>query len=147
MLEFLKHNYSCTEECLLFQDYQKLFNQVVQDIYFLADNFYSLSKFAKAIQNCEKVSFNSTMMFTPLNVCGRVSQLFDDNHYITFGELVNRLGEVLDWFADKKVNPELYDIARQNFNCLVCQREKGYMSEEPLNPFEKFDDELISVGK
>lgn len=144
-MEFLKYNYSCFEDALLFEDYKKLFNDVVCDIYFLADNFYSLSKFAKAIQNCKKVSFNSTMMFAPSKVCEQVSQLFDDNHYITFGELVNRLGEVLDWFADKKVNPELYGIARQNFNCLVCQREKGYMDEEPLNPFEKFDDELIPV--
>lgn len=146
-MEFLKHNYGCTEDCLLFQNYQKLFNQVVQDIYFLADNFYTLSKFTKAIQKCKDISFNSVMMFSPLKVCEGVSQLFDDNHYITFGELVNRLGEVLDWFADKKVNPELYGIARQNFNCLVCQRDFGYMDEEPLNPFEKFDDELIPVGE
>jgi len=147
MLEFLKHNYDCTEECLLFQNYQKLFNQVVKDIYFLADNFYSLSKFAKAIQNCEKVSFNTTMMFSPLTVCEGVSRLFDDNHYITFGELVDKFCRVVAWFKDKGVNKEMYEIAHQNCCCLVHQRDLGYMDEEPLNPFEKFDDELISVGR
>ena len=146
-MEFLKHNYSCFEEALLFEDYKKLFNDVVCDIYFLADNFYSLSKFAKTIQNCEKISFNSTMMFAPLKVCERVSQLFDDNHYITFGGLVSRLCEVVAWFKNKGVNEELYKIAHQNCCCLVCQRDFGCMNEEPLNPFEKFDDELIPVGE
>lgn len=147
MIEFLKHNYDCTEDCLLFQDYQKLFNQVVKDIYFLADNFCLLSKFAKAIQKCKDISFNSTMMFSPLTVCERVSQLFDDNHYITFGELVKKFCEVIAWFNDKGVNEEMFEIAHQNCCCLVHQRDFGFMDEEPLNPFEKFDDELIPVGE